>query len=111
VHINVDHGGGRVTADLDTRSSQPYAPTGGILPDAGCAMEPGRAVDARSELDGFARARGRFDVVVGWLSGEGAGALTHAELEDRLEVDARELFRQLLQDHLDLRAVREERIA
>jgi hypothetical protein len=31
-------------------------------------------------------------------------------LEARLEVESRELFRQLLQDHLDLRAQRERRL-
>lgn len=36
--------------------------------------------------------------------------MTHAELEDRLSADARELFRQLFQDHLDLRAEHEERL-
>ncbi len=43
-----------------------------------------------------------------WLSGAEAAALTHAELEDRLEVNARELYRLLLQDHLELRAEREQ---
>jgi len=89
-----------VTADLDTRSGELYAPADEVLPGPG---EP-------SEPHGFARSKERFDVVTGWLSGEEAGVLAHAELEDRLEVDARELFRQLLQDHLDLRADREERI-
>ena len=48
--------------------------------------------------------------MVGWLDGAEAAGLTHAELEGRLQRDSRELFRQLLQDHLDLRAVREERL-
>ena len=87
-------------ADLDTRSGEHYLPTDEVLPGPG---EP-------SEPHGFARSQERFGFVMGWLSGEEAGAVTHAELEDRLEVDARELFRQLLQDHLDLRADREERI-
>lgn len=87
-------------ADLDTRSGEGYAPIDEVLPVPG---EP-------CERHGFARSRERFDVVVGWLSGEEAGALAHAQLEERLEVDARELFCLLLQDHLDLRADREERI-
>ncbi|MCA1700260.1 MAG: ISKra4 family transposase [Actinobacteria bacterium] len=58
----------------------------------------------------FARSWEQFDAVVGWLSGEQAGALTHAELEERLRTDGRELLRQLLQDHLELRASTEERI-
>jgi len=89
-----------VTADLDTRSGQDYAPIDDVLPVPG----------GPSELDGFARSRERFDAVTGWLSGEQAGALAHAELEQRLELDSRELFRLLLQDHLDLRADREERV-
>jgi len=37
--------------------------------------------------------------------------LTHAELEDQLAADGRELERRLYQGHLDLRAAREERLA
>ena len=51
---------------------------------------------------GFIGSR-RFEAVLAWLEGEQADALSHGELEERLPVDARELFRQLLQDHLDLR--------
>ena len=36
--------------------------------------------------------------------------MEHGELEAQLQADAREVFRQLFQDHLDLRAVREQRI-
>lgn len=57
----------------------------------------------------FASSRERFDQMVGFLEGDGASGLTHAELEDQLEVRGRELLRQLLQDHLDLRALREVR--
>jgi hypothetical protein len=59
----------------------------------------------------FAESRQRFDETVGWLTGPQAGRLSHAVLEQRLQVAGRELLRQLLQDHLDLRAVREERLA
>ena len=59
---------------------------------------------------GFIGSRDRFEAVLAWLEGEQAGALSHGELEERLQVDARELFRQLLQDHLDLRAHCEPRI-
>ncbi|MBK5221545.1 MAG: ISKra4 family transposase [Acidimicrobiia bacterium] len=58
--------------------------------------------------DRFARSRDRFEEVVGFLDGEGAAGLTHAELEDRLDTDGRELLRLLFQDHLDLRSRREE---
>jgi hypothetical protein len=36
--------------------------------------------------------------------------MTHAELEDRLSLDMREVVRQLYQDHLDLRSEHEERL-
>ena len=58
----------------------------------------------------FAQSRQRFEETVSWLAGTQAGGLSHAVLEQRLEVAGRELLRQLLQDHLDLRAVREERL-
>src|SRR6266496_4088772 len=48
--------------------------------------------------------------MVSWLDGEESAGCTHAELEVRLQVDGRELLRQLLQDHLDLRAQREPRL-
>lgn len=41
--------------------------------------------------------------------GGGGGGLTHAELEEQLDERGRELLRQLHQDHLDLRAAREDR--
>ncbi len=59
----------------------------------------------------LAGSRGRFETVAAWLEGAESAALPHAELEARLEVESRELFRQLLQDHLDLRAQRERRLA
>ncbi len=58
----------------------------------------------------FARARAQFDDVVGFLGGQGAAGLTHAELEAELGAKGRELLRQLYQDHLDLRAEREVRL-
>jgi len=59
--------------------------------------------------DGFAASGDRFGAVVSWLDGEEAGRLTHGELEAQLGTAGRDLIRQLLQDHLDLRAAREER--
>jgi len=58
----------------------------------------------------FDRSREKFQAVLGWLQGQEAGGSSHADLETRLQVDARELFRLLLQDHLDLRAGRETRL-
>jgi len=60
---------------------------------------------------GFDGSRATFESLVGLLEGDEAGGLSHSELEDRLEVEGRELLRQLFQDHLDLRADRERRAA
>ena len=59
----------------------------------------------------FEASRARFEAVLAWLAGPESAAVTHAELEDHLQVESREVFRQLLQDHLDLRAQREPRLA
>jgi hypothetical protein len=59
--------------------------------------------------DGFARSREAFAEIEGWLDSPQAAALDHAGLEDVLEARGRELLRVLLQDHLDVRAVREQR--
>ena len=45
-----------------------------------------------------------------FLDGTDAAGLSHAELEERLDRDGRELLRRLLEDHLALRAVREQRL-
>jgi hypothetical protein len=58
----------------------------------------------------FADSYARLDAMVGWLCGEQAVGMTHAELEERLHVDGLALLRQLLQDSLDLRAEREDRL-
>ncbi len=59
----------------------------------------------------FERSEERFDRLRVGLSGAGTAGLTHADLEVWLAGRARELTRALLQDHLDLRAVRERRLA
>lgn len=63
-----------------------------------------------STEDAFGASRACFDEVCSFMGGQDAMGLTHGELEARLAVDVRELVRQLLQDHLDLRAAREERL-
>ena len=65
---------------------------------------------AAEDPETFDRSREKFQAVLGWLAGQEAGGSSHADLEARLQVDARELFRLLLQDHLDLRAGRETRL-
>ena len=57
----------------------------------------------------FSASDALYQGVVGFLAGDEAATLTHSELESRLDVDGRELLRQLYQDHLDLRAVHETR--
>jgi len=57
----------------------------------------------------FGRADAIYGSLVGFLSGEEAGALTQDEFETRLATCGRDLLRQLFQDHLDLRASRERR--
>lgn len=50
-----------------------------------------------------------FAGLVGWLSGTDAASLDHAALEAELDRRGRDLTRQLLQSHLDLRAINETR--
>jgi hypothetical protein len=102
-----------VIADLDTRCGAGYASDDEVLPqrpdgDGAGELERDRGVSCAG--DGFARSRERFESTLAWLEGQDAAAMAHGELEARLEVDARELYRLLLQDHLDVRAEREMRI-
>ena len=60
--------------------------------------------------DAFGASRACFEQMCSFMGGDEAAGLTHAELEERVTVDAREAVRLLLQDHVDLRAVREERL-
>jgi hypothetical protein len=107
-----------VTADLDTRAGELYAPMGEVLPfrrrgGDGAVREDRDAGRERGELamaDGFASSREQFESLVGFLDGTDAAGLDHAELEERIGRDGRELLRRLLDDHLALRAVREQRL-
>jgi hypothetical protein len=116
--FNVDHGGGRVCADLDTRSDEGYASGGEVLPGersvarqvAGVAAGAGRSSACPVVSDGFAVTRERFEALLGWAGSEEAGALEHSEFEERLASDGREVLRCLFQDSLDLCAVREPRL-
>lgn len=58
----------------------------------------------------FGGSRTCFEDIVDWLHGTEAGSSSHGELEDDLDRRGRELLRRLLQDHLDLRSRREERV-
>ncbi|MGH3535947.1 MAG: hypothetical protein ACRDQG_14740 [Pseudonocardiaceae bacterium] len=59
----------------------------------------------------FARSREYFEETAALLAGEEAVGFEHAKLEEHLEDTSRELCRRLLQDHLDMRAQREVRLA
>jgi hypothetical protein len=61
--------------------------------------------------DPFAASVSLFTTLVGELQSPEAAGLTECELEDLLTERGREVQRQLLQDHLDLRAAREEQAA
>lgn len=104
-----------MSADPGTLSSELYASGVELLP--GERADPGVATNAASEppavagaIEGFERSRELFDSEVAWLASEEAGGLSHGELEERLQVNARELYRQLLEDHLERRAGQEQRI-
>jgi hypothetical protein len=105
-----------VTADLDTRAGELYAPVGEVLPfrrrggdGAGAAArDAGRREPA--VVVGFASSREQFESLVSFMAGTDAAGMDHAGLEERLDRDGRELLRRLLDDHLALRAVREQRL-
>ncbi len=67
-----------------------------------------RAVTA--DNDAFGPARGCFAQMLSWLEGSEAAAMSAAELEDEVVRRGREAQRLALQDHLDLRALRERRV-
>src|SRR5947209_12224505 len=90
-----------VTADLDTRCGELYASGDELLP-------AGRGGSDRAAA--FACSEEQFESLIGFLDGTDAAGLSHAELEERLAVDGRELLRCLLDDHLALRAAREQRL-
>ena len=107
-----------MTADLDTRAGELYAPMGKVLPfrrrgGDGAVGEDRDASRERSEraADGFASSREQFESLVSFMDGTDAAGLDHAGLEERLDRDGRELLRRLLDDHLALRAIREQRLA
>ena len=61
--------------------------------------------------DPFAASRDMSGALAAGLSGPAAAVLTACQLEDLLDERGREVLKQLLQDHFDLRAAREERQA
>lgn len=65
--------------------------------------------DAALVDDLFAGAREAFEGIVSLLRNEETSRMDHAEVEDLLDTRHREVVRRLLQSHLDLRALREEK--
>lgn len=65
---------------------------------------------AHADIEAFETSRAMFQTLVQQLADPNGDLLTHAELEQQLTTRSRELIRQLLQDHLDLRAQREQRL-
>ncbi len=59
-------------------------------------------------LDAFAASRGAFEALVATLAGAETAGWTHDQLQDHLDIQGREALRLLYQDHLDLRAMREQ---
>ena len=66
-------------------------------------------VHDESEGEMFTRSRELFEALVAGLADPATGALAHTDLEDQLATSGRELMCALFQDHLDLRAAREDR--
>src|SRR4029450_11311109 len=61
--------------------------------------------------DAFCAARAAFEELTAALGGVEAGSWSHDRLEGYLEAHGREVLRLLLQDHLALRALREQQAA
>jgi hypothetical protein len=61
--------------------------------------------------DPFAVSKGMFTALAAEMAGPAAAGLTACELEELLDERGREVLRQLLQDHYDLRKAREEQRA
>ena len=107
-----------VTADLDTRAGELYdsgievLPAGQLGSDdaAGGGSGSVRSRGGRAIPAGFSSSREQFESLVSFLDGTDAAGLAHAELEERVDRDGRELLRRLLDDHLALRAAREPRL-
>ena len=58
----------------------------------------------------FAASHALLDRLVGWLAGDLSAGLTHAEVEERIHTEGIPVLRQLLQDHFDLQAGREQQL-
>ena len=62
------------------------------------------------ELEAFRASHQQFAKMVGQMQSESATRMSHAELEDLLTREGHELLRRMMQDHLELRTTREQRV-
>jgi hypothetical protein len=69
---------------------------------------PMKTYGTPAPADSFARSRIGFETLVEDLASGRTREMTHDQLEELIGARGRELERQLLQDHLDLRAIREQ---
>jgi len=101
-----------VITNSGTRCRELYAPADEVLQaqrsGEGAAGDLASGGGARE--DPFGRSRERLEEIVGWLDGQDAAGVEHGELEAQLQTVGRELLCCLFQDHLDLRAGREQRL-
>lgn len=58
----------------------------------------------------FAASHDQFESILRLMGSDETAGLSHGELEELLDREGRELLRRLLQDHLDLRSSREQRV-
>jgi len=100
-----------VIANSGTRCGELYAPADEVLQaQRGAERAAKDLASDGGEEDPFGRSRERLEEIVGWLGGEDATGLEHGEVEAQLATVGRELLCALFQDHLDLRAGREQRL-
>ena len=103
-------------ADPGTRCGELYALAVEVLPED--ASDRGAAADLESDgvavegscADPFVNSREQLETMLGWLSDGETDGLEHSQLEERLQADGRELLRRMLEDKLELRAFREQRL-
>lgn len=77
---------------------------------AGREPEPLQVADLEADLSGFAASAGLVRALLADLADPVADALTHDQLEDMISTRGLEVMRQMLQDHLDLRSIREPQL-
>ena len=65
------------------------------------------AYDVRAESQPFTASREKLEGMIAHLGSGSSMAQAHNEVEDYLQTQGRQLLRQLLQDHLDLRSLQE----